>query len=109
MNTANIPNTRDNDIAYVHHLLSIQELVKKNLKTTQERMKKYADLKRKDALEYKAGDLVMSDGRNIQTRRLKDKLHYKKHGPFAIQKVVSPTAVRLLLPPKWKIHNTFRI
>jgi hypothetical protein len=45
MNPGNIPNTRDDDIAYIYHLLSIQELVKKNLKTTQERMKKYADLK----------------------------------------------------------------
>jgi hypothetical protein len=39
------------------------------------------------------GDLVMLDGRNIQTRRPKDKLDYKKHGPFTIEKVVSPTAM----------------
>jgi hypothetical protein len=62
MNPANIPNTRDNDLPYVHYLLSIQELVKKNLKTTQERMKKYANLKQKNAPEYKIGDLVMLDG-----------------------------------------------
>jgi hypothetical protein len=93
MNPANIPNTRDDDIAYVYYLLSIQELVKKNFKTTQERMKKYADLKRKDALEYKLGDLVMLDGRNIQMRRPKDKLDHKKHGPFTIEKVVLPIAM----------------
>jgi hypothetical protein len=96
-------------MAYIHYLLSIQELVKKNLKTTQERMKKYADLKRKDAPEYKVGDLVMLDGRNIQTGRPKDKLDHKKHGPFAIEKVVSPTAMRLSLPQEWKIHNTFHV
>jgi hypothetical protein len=45
MNPMSIPNTKDDNMAYIHHLLSIQELVKKNLKTTQERMKKYADLK----------------------------------------------------------------
>jgi hypothetical protein len=55
------------------------------------------------------GDLVMLDGRNIQTRRPKDKLDQKKHGPFAIEKVVTPTAMRLSLPRKWKIHNTFHI
>jgi hypothetical protein len=96
-------------MAYIYHLLSIQELVKKNLKTTQERMKKYANLTRKDAEEYKAGDLVMLDGRNIQMRRLKDKLDHKKHGPFAIEKVVSATAIRLSLPQKWTIYNTFHI
>jgi hypothetical protein len=86
MNPASIPHTKDDDTAYTHHLLSIQELVKKNLKTTQERMKKYANLKRKDAPEYKVGDLVMLDGRNIKIRRLKDKLDHKKHSTFAIEK-----------------------
>jgi hypothetical protein len=85
-------------MAYIHHLLSIQELVKKNLRTTQERMKKYANLKGKDAPEYKVGELVMLDGRNIQMRRAKDKLDHKKHSPLTIEKVLSPTAMRLSLP-----------
>jgi hypothetical protein len=72
-------------------------------------MKKYADLTRKDAPEFKIGDLIMLDGKHIQTRQLKDKLDHKKHGPFAIKKVVSPTAMRLSLPRKWKIHNTFHV
>jgi hypothetical protein len=108
-NPTSIPNTKDDDMAYTHYLLPIQELVKKNLKTTQERMKKYADLKPKDAPEYRVGDLVMLDGRNIQTRRPKDKLDHKKHSPVAIEKVVSPTAMRLSLPRKWQIYNTFHV
>jgi hypothetical protein len=40
---------------------------------------------------------------------VKDKLDHKKHGPFAIGKVVSPTAMQLSLPRKWKIHNTFHV
>jgi hypothetical protein len=61
-------------------------------------MKKYADLKCKDAPGFKIGDLVMLDGRHIQTRWPEDKLNYKKHGPFAIEKVILLTAMRLLLP-----------
>jgi hypothetical protein len=72
-------------------------------------MKEYADLKRRDAPEFKIGDLVMLDGQHVQTRRPKDKLDHKKHGPFTIEKVVSPTAMRLSLPRKWKIHNTFHV
>jgi hypothetical protein len=68
-------------------------LVIRNLKATQERMKKYADLKCKDAPEFKIRDLVMLDGRHIQTRWPKDKLDHKKHGPFTIDKVVLPTAM----------------
>jgi hypothetical protein len=51
-------------------------------------MKKYADLKYKDAPEFKIGDLVMLDGRHIQTRWPKDKLDHKKYSPFAIEKVI---------------------
>jgi hypothetical protein len=72
-------------------------------------MKKYANLKWKNAPEYKVGDLVMLDGQNIQTRRPKDKLDHNKHGPIAIEKVVSPIAMWLSLPRKCKIHNTFHV
>jgi hypothetical protein len=71
----------------------VQGLVTRNLKATQERMKKYADLKCKDAPAFMIRDLIMLDGRHIQTRWLKDKLDHKKHGLFAIEKVVSPTAI----------------
>jgi hypothetical protein len=99
----------DTQDGYINYIISVQGLVVRNLKATQQRMKKYADLKRKDAPEFKIRDLVMLDGRHIQTRRPKDKLNYKKYSPFAIEKVVSPTAMRLSLPRKWKIHNTFHV
>jgi hypothetical protein len=107
------PNTTqmndDTQEGYITHIISVQGLVTRNLKATQERMKKYADLKCKDAPEFKIRDLVMLDGRHIQTRWPKDKLNHKKHSPFAIEKVVSPTAMRLSLPRKWKVHNTFHV
>jgi hypothetical protein len=108
-NPSTTPTNDDTQQGYINHIVLVQGLVTRNLKATQERMKKYADLKRKDAPEFKIGDLVMLDGRHIQTRRPKDKLDHKKHGPFAMEKVVSPTAIRLLLPRKWKIHNTFHV
>jgi hypothetical protein len=108
-NPSNTPMSDDTQGGYIHHLVSVQGLVTRNLKATQERMKKYADLKRKDAPEFKIRDLIMLDGRHIQTRWPKDKLDHKKHSPFAIEKVVSPTAIRLSLARKWKIHNTFHV
>jgi hypothetical protein len=103
------PTSDDTQEGYINPIISVQGLVTRNLEATQERMKKYANLKCRDAPEFKIGDLVMLDGRHIQTRRPKDKLDHKKHGPFAIEKVVSPTAMRLSLPRKWKIHNTFHV
>jgi hypothetical protein len=72
-------------------------------------MKKYANLKCKDTPEFKIGDLVMLVRSCIKTRWPKDKLNHKKYGPFTIEKVILPTAIRLPLPGKWKIHNTFHI
>jgi hypothetical protein len=108
-NPSTTPMNDNTQNGYINHIVSVQGLVTRNLKATQERMKKYADLKRKDAPEFKIGDLVMLDGRHIQTRRPKDKLDHKKHGPFTIEKVVLLTAMRLSLPRKWKIHNTFHV
>jgi hypothetical protein len=55
----------DTQDGYINHIISVQGLVTRNLKATQERMKKYANLKCKDALECKVGDLVILDGRHI--------------------------------------------
>jgi hypothetical protein len=89
-NPSTTPTNDDTQEGYINHIVSVQGLVTRNLKATQEKMKRYANLKRKDAPEFKIGDLVMLDGKHIQTRRPKDKLDHKKHGPFAIEKVVSP-------------------
>jgi hypothetical protein len=108
-NPSTTPTNDDTQDGYINYIISVQGFVTRNLKATQERMKKYANLKHKDAPEFKVGDLVILDGRHIQTRRPKDKLDHKKHGPFAIAKVVSLTAIRLSLPRKWKIYNTFHV
>jgi hypothetical protein len=36
-------------------------------------------------------------------------LDHKNHGPFQIEKSVSPLAVKLTLPRKWKIYNVFHV
>jgi hypothetical protein len=45
------------------------------------------------AYDNKAADLVILDRRNIQMRRPKDKLDYKRYGLFAMEKVILPTAI----------------
>jgi hypothetical protein len=64
-NPSTTPMNDDTQEGYINHIVSVQGLVTRNLKATQERMKKYADLKRKHAPEFKIGDLVMLDGRHI--------------------------------------------
>jgi len=38
-----------------------------------------------------------------------EKLDHKNHGPFQVEKVVSPLTVRLTLSCKWNIHNVFHV
>jgi transposase InsO family protein len=94
---------------YAHWMRSVQEDVAKALEAAQERMRRYADPQRKEPPTYHVGDLVMVNGKNIQTRRPSRKLDHKNHGPFQIEKVVSPLAVKLTLPRKWKIHDVFHV
>ena len=72
-------------------------------------MRRYTNPDRKEPPAYQVGDLVMLSGRNIKTRRPSKKLDHKNHGPFQIEKIVSPLAVRITLPRKWKIHNVFHV
>jgi len=72
-------------------------------------MRRYTDLGRKLPPAYQKGDLVILSGRNIKTRHPSKKLDHKNHCPFHIEKIISPLAVRLTLPRKWKIHNVFHV
>jgi len=94
---------------YAHWMHTVHAQARKGLESAQERMHRYADPSRKQAPAYQVGDLVILNGRNIQTRRPSRKLDHKNHGPFQVEKFVSPLAVRLTLPQKWKIHPVFHI
>jgi len=88
---------------------TVHEESRKGLEEAQERMRRFTDPKRQNPPAYQVGDLVMLNGRNIKTRCPSRKLDHKNHGPFQIEKIVSPLAVRLTLPRKWKIHNVFHV
>lgn len=94
---------------YAHWMNQVYEEAQKHLEKSRERMKFWADKKRKDVPSLKEGQLVMLNGKNIKTKRPAKKLDRKMWGPFKIQKVISPTAVRLTLPKSWRIHNTFHV
>jgi hypothetical protein len=95
--------------AYAHWMEGTIEENKKALEATRDRMGKYADKHRSAPPAFKVGDLVMLSGRTIKTKRPSRKLDHKFHGPFQVEKVISPTAIRLTLPAKWKKHPSFHV
>jgi len=94
---------------YAHWMHAMYDESRKRLENAQEQMRRYTDPVRKEPPAYQVGDLVMLNGRNIKTCRPSKKLDHKNHGPFQIEKIISPLAVRLTLPRKWKIHNVFHV
>ena len=72
-----------------------------------EDMARYYDQQRGVAVNYKVGDQVWLDGKDISTDRPSRKLSDKRYGPFKIVKVVSPNAYQLELPSTMKLHPVF--
>ena len=52
--------------------------------------------------------MVFLSGRTLKTKDPK-KCDHKYHGPLQFKKVVSPTAMRLTLPVRWRTHPTFHV
>ncbi|TYK05651.1 Retrotransposable element Tf2 [Cucumis melo var. makuwa] len=100
----------------VEQLLKERDLVisalKENLIMTQNRMKKQADLHRRE-LKFKVGDEVYLKLRPYRQRSLARKrcenLAPKFYGAYRIVEEIGEVAYRLNLPPEAIIHNVFHV
>ena len=101
----NCPSSMD----YINEIQSTHELMQANLNEAQIRYKQYADEDRCKAPQFKVGDKVWLRKTNIRTERPSAKLDYKKVGPFRIVDIINENALRLEIPPTWKIHNVFHV
>ena len=95
--------------AYAHWIAGDLDRGKKALEAARERMSKYADSRRTPPPAYKVGDAVMLSTAHLKLKRPSRKLDHKFIGPFQIQQLISPVAVRLMLPHKWETHPTFHV
>ncbi|QRV82498.1 Retrotransposon nucleocapsid protein [Ceratobasidium sp. AG-Ba] len=59
--------------------------------------------------DFKVGDKVWLDAKNLQTQRPSKKLDHQRLGPFKILEQISPAAYRLDLPASMKAHNVFYV
>ena len=96
----------------IEHAKDLEDLMnlKKNLRDAQAQQAKYHD-RRHRFKQYKLGDYVWVNGKDIRTKRNK-KLESKIFGLFKVNKVVggvNPQAYRLELPKIWRIHDVFHV
>ena len=57
--------------------------------------------------QFKVGDRVWLEAKNLNLPYWMPKLAPKHHGPFVINKRISPVAYQLQLPPTWTVHDVF--
>src|SRR5882757_11328057 len=78
------------------------------LEKAAESMKRFYDWKKASSHDYKEGQMVWLDGRNIKTLRPSKKLDQKKLGPFKIVEMIGKRSYQLQLPRSWnRIHPVF--
>jgi hypothetical protein len=79
-----------------------------SMENTTRIMKTYYDERRDDLPEYKVGQMVWLDRKNIKPFRPMKKLAEKRYGPFKITDHVPPSSYHLALPSTWKgLHLVF--
>lgn len=103
-NNSNLPAVA----THLENIRSLEKVLSQLLKNAAQNYKRFADRKRKD-VEFKLGELVMLNRKNIKTTRPSDKLDYRKIGPFQITEKINEVAYRLKLPENLKIHDVFHV
>ena len=97
---------------FVERMKTIQEEAQVALKKAQEEMKKQADRKRGEVEEYRVGDLVLLNMKDLKWQmegRRMEKLMERFVGPYKIKRVISTNAVELELPKTVKIHPVVNV
>lgn len=79
------------------------------LHRTLEQNRRIADRKRRPAPVYAAGQQVWLSTKDIHLKSMSKKLSPRFIGPYRIESVISPSAVRLQLPPSLRVHPTFHV
>ena len=94
---------------YAHWMQTIHQQARQSLEKTREAMGRYYDRKAKQQPDYKVGDLVILNAKNIRTKRPAKKLAPKLYGPFKILEQRGELAYKFEISDRWKIHPVFHV
>ena len=100
-----------NAAEWVKDVEEIQEELRKNLLVAQQRAQRGFNRRVQAGPDFRVGDLVLLNARNINTKRESKKLDNLYRGPCKILQSVGPNAYKLELSPQLagKMHNVFHV
>ena len=97
---------------FMERMRQVQEEVKAALGKAQEEMRKYADRKRREGVEFKVGDLVLLSTKELKWHmkgRRSEKLTEQFIGPYKVKSIISANAVEIQLPSTVHIHPVVNV
>ena len=97
---------------FVKKMEEVQSEAKAALTKAQEEMRRYADRKREEAVEYKVEDLVLLSTRDLKWQmvgRSSEKLVERFVGPYKVKAIISSNIVELELPATVRIHPVVNV
>ncbi|KAK7884344.1 hypothetical protein WMY93_027467 [Mugilogobius chulae] len=100
-----VPSVKDHILRCRH----IWNCTKAALLRSVERNRQIADKHRIPSPSYQPGQKVWLAAKDIPLKVESKKLAPRFIGPFEVDKIINPTAIRLRLPPSMKIHPTFHV
>lgn len=92
---------------FIKKMDDLRHFLQEELKWSQALMTEQANRHRRPAPEFKEGDMVMLDSRNIKTSRPSKSLDHKNLGPYKIIRVINNMAYELELPDGMNIFPVF--
>ena len=84
---------------FIKKIKQLQKHLREELRWSQAIQNEQANRNLQPAPDFKIGDIVMWDTRNIRTSRANKSLDHKNLGPFRIIRVIDNSAYELKLPP----------
>jgi len=94
---------------YAHRMQTIHQEVRQSQEKTRETMRRYYNRKAKQQPDFKIGNMVMLNAKNICTKRPSQKLAPKLYRRFKILEQQAELAYKLELSERWKIHMVFHV
>ena len=94
---------------YGYWMKTIDQKARKSLEKIREAMGRYYNQHSKQQPDFKVGDLVMHNAKNICTKRPSPKLAPRLYGPFKILEQRGNLAYKLQISDRWKIHPVFHV